>query len=434
MNYKNLFAQISWTKMIKYLTVGNFYSIKNENVLEFDLNIKANALVSAHTTLGFAGANASGKTNILKAISFVFGFAANSFLDMSDSDSINVESFATLSNEPSKFHVIFNQDQIDYEYILIVDQKKVQQEEFYYYPKKKQKLVYKRETQTINFGKGIPKIKTRGLRENSSIISYAAQDDSQIIAQKIKQYAQFYNEFHTHKNPFEKKYIYEHLSSIEFKTKTLELLKLADIGISNFELKKVNDMLSLLQMAYSDPNIMRTYNKILDLPETKEALDLTNQISIIETLQNDPNFAIPKPYFTHQIDGQDIIFDEEKQSLGTLKVLEHFNYIQIALKKGSVIIFDEIERSIHQDLVAYLIGLFQNPEINTKNAQLIFSFHNTAFMEILSPEQLWFAEKNDQGQSNFYCAANVEGIRDLHQKNLETLYRIGRFGAKPRHL
>jgi hypothetical protein len=54
-------------------------------------------------------------------------------------------------------------------------------------------------------------------------------------------------------------------------------------------------------------------------------------------------------------------------------------------------------------------------------------------LEFLKPEQLWFAEKNDQGQTELFSAAALD-IEDLYEKDLEMLYRVGRFGAKLREI
>ena len=56
--------------MIKYFTIKNFRSIKNENILEFDAHLE-NSTYPAHPVIGFAGANASGKTNVLRSLTFV---------------------------------------------------------------------------------------------------------------------------------------------------------------------------------------------------------------------------------------------------------------------------------------------------------------------------------------------------------------------------
>ena len=52
-------------------------------------------------------------------------------------------------------------------------------------------------------------------------------------------------------------------------------------------------------------------------------------------------------------------------------------------------------------------------------------------MDILTPEQLWFAEKNERGRTEIFCAAQFQDLKDLHRHSLEKLYRVGRFGAKP---
>ncbi|MBI1928026.1 AAA family ATPase, partial [Candidatus Poribacteria bacterium] len=82
--------------MIKYFAVENFRSIKTENVLEFDSNLEKNSRFVANPVIGFAGANASGKTTILQALSFTLWFMQNSFLQLEENEKIPVEPFCTL--------------------------------------------------------------------------------------------------------------------------------------------------------------------------------------------------------------------------------------------------------------------------------------------------------------------------------------------------
>ncbi len=384
--------------MIKYFTVENFYSIGNESVLEFDLHIKKDAAFLAHPTIGFAGSNASGKSNVLKALSFVLWFAAESFLEIkskidnsfeeNDKSIIPVETFIASQEQPCKFHIIFTKDGIDYEYLLTVNTEKVFEEEFYYYPKKRQKLIYHRKELSVKFGDGISKFDTKDLRENCSIISLAAQFESQIYAQKVKEYANFPTNVRLGQHFAEMKFSNYLMLQLEkndiVKLKTRELLKIADIGIEDFYTIKTNGILLTI--------------------------------------------------FKHKINGNLLELTSNQQSAGTLRILTLFFYVLKSLENGSLLILDEIELELHQNLVAYLLSLFQNPEINTKSAQLIFSFHNTSLMDILKTEQLWFVNKDENEYSEFYCAANVQGIKDLHKKSLETLYRIGRFGATPKLL
>lgn len=416
--------------MIKYFTVENFYSIGNESVLEFDLHIKKDAAFLAHPTIGFAGSNASGKSNVLKALSFVLWFAAESFWKIapkptqiqygeSSNWNIPIEAFIAYNKQPSKFHIIFIKDGIDYEYLLTVNTEKVFEEEFYYYPKKRQKLIYHRTELNLKFGDGISKFDTKDLRENCSIISFAAQFQTQEQAKQVKQY----NVFPTNipaGQPFRDisftiPVMFNLAKNEETKTRTLELLKLADIGISDFVfLQSEGFGKTFLDKNGKNEGIKKVFTD-KDIQEIKQA-------DFVTTL------------FMHKINGQAEFLSPDRESEGTRKMLVLFYLAKQALENGSLLILDEIEAKLHQNLVAYIIGLFQNPEVNTKSAQLIFAFHNTSLMEILKPEQLWFAEKNENGHSQFYCAADVQGIKDIHKKSLETLYRIGRFGATPKLL
>lgn len=402
--------------MIKYFTVENFRSIKNESVLEFDVNIRKEIACTAHPLIGLAGANASGKTALLQALSFVFWFLKDSFLNQEPDEEIPLDPFCTQKQQATHFHLIFSINNNDYEYKLKINKQKVISESLHYYENDEEQCAYIREEKTITFGHKIPKISTSGLRQNSSIISYAAQDDTQVIAKLCKEYIVYSNV--THGGFREEHFKYNLEKMIEdkyFQSRLSTFLPIADVGIETVAVKKPYE------------------ENINKLQASLHNLDDKNKNSILENflkLQTKTELI-----FTHQIDGKAIDFSgSEQESAGTLQFLTLLYRILYALKKGHLLILDEIELKLHQNLVAFLIGLFQNPDENPNCAQLIFSFHNAAFMELLKPEQLWFAEKNDDGQTELFSAADFHDIKDLHQKNLEKLYRIGRFGATPRGL
>jgi AAA15 family ATPase/GTPase len=405
--------------MIKYFAVENFKSIKNKAILEFDSNLAEDYPYPASAVIGFAGANASGKTTILQAIRFAFWFMQQSFSDIHESEAIPCSPFVTISDLPSKFHLIFTQknaenNYIDYEYLLAVNQEQVLKEEVYYYPNNDQELVYKREEQKVEFGKNIHILDedvTSALLPKNSIISFLAQFPSQKIAQHLQKYRNSTNvnrmglvqfEF----NPSIIKKITDH--SI-LKEQLINVLRVADVGIESVNLKPITE------------NKRRAIENIINTPDSE-----TSFFSLKEMLS--------EVKFKHKIDNTLIEFSDIYESAGTLKLIVLLEKIQLAFNKGYSLIFDEIELQLHQNLIAYLIGLFENPNQNIKGGQLLFSFHNTALMEILQPNQLWFTEKNDQGQTEIFSAADFTDIKDIQQRNLEELYRIGRFGAKPRAL
>jgi hypothetical protein len=250
------------------------------------------------------------------------------------------------------------------------------------------------------------------LRPNSSLISFLAQYKSQNFARNIKDYdfnaniKVYPNYKHDEDTRFlgsNKSLAYQHKNIDKYKLELLSYLRIADIGI-----KDINNI---------------------------ENSSLTGQESNKERLRMLINsLGSSKIYSKHSIDEGEQDFSSEQESQGTLQFMKILLKVIPALKKGSLLILDELELKLHQNLVAYLIGIFQNPHENPRGAQLIFSFHNSYFMKILKPYQLWFTEKNEQGQTEVFSATDFEDLQNIYERNLEELYRIGRFGATPRGL
>jgi len=372
--------------MIKYFTVENYRSIKTENILEFDANNDV-----AHPIIGFAGANASGKTTLLQSLTFVLWFMQHSFLKIDESAEIPCEPFYTLPSLPTQFHLIFaprssvDGKPVDYEYQLCLTKEKVITEKLNYFPNGKEVLVYRRHNNKVQFGDGVTSIDTKDLRANCSLISFAAQFASQTVAIACKHYTVQSNldANGLKQEIFNSSTLDKWLADEEMRHRIQTCLKLADVGIEEIDYKYIIG---------------------------------------------------EKTHFRHKIDFMLVNFIYRLESAGTLQFLAVLYRVLQALKEGAVLIFDEIELKLHQNLVAYILTLFKNKAENPHGAQLIFSFHNSYIMEFLIPEQLWFAEKNDQGQTELFSAAAFTDIKDLYQKDLETLYRVGRFGAKPREI
>lgn len=368
--------------MIKYFSIENYYSIRKENIVEFDLN-KSNDRFAAHPIIGFAGTNASGKTNFVKGLNFLLWFIGDSFF--SRETKIPLEKFIGNENLPTKFSLIFSiEENQQFEYELEVNNNKILSEVL----STNDEVIYTRSLKDVQFGKMVTPFSTKDLRDSSSIISYATNFDSHTFAKEIRT---FFSKGGTnvdvkgHRNiEFNTSNLIE-LSDEIYKSKAIELAKIADIGIVDF------------------------------FVENKESLNILHESA----------------FFKHKIGHSLSDFTPEQESSGTLQFFAMLSSILPILENGGILILDEIEIKLHQNLVAYMIGLFQNQEYNKKNAQLIFTFHNSLFMDILQPEQLWFAEKNSSGETELFCAANFTDIKDIQTKSLEKLYRIGRFGAKP---
>jgi len=89
-----------------------------------------------------------------------------------------------------------------------------------------------------------------------------------------------------------------------------------------------------------------------------------------------------------------------------------------------------MDTSIHPLIVEVILKLFNDPLVNRNNAQLIFTTHNTAYLDLdnMRRDQIWFVEKRDDGSSELYSLVQYHPRKD-HQ--IEKRYREGRYGAIP---
>lgn len=119
------------------------------------------------------------------------------------------------------------------------------------------------------------------------------------------------------------------------------------------------------------------------------------------------------------------------ESEGTKTWFRLIGPILTAISSGSVMLFDEIDSSLHPALSAELIKLFQNPLTNPKGAQLILSTHDTSLLNHLNRDEVWLTEKQVSGGTRLGALSDFAGERVRKSVNLESAFLHGRFGATP---
>ena len=121
----------------------------------------------------------------------------------------------------------------------------------------------------------------------------------------------------------------------------------------------------------------------------------------------------------------------EDESDGTRKLMSLAPAIESVLKKGGVLLVDEIERELHPMLVNFIVAKFQSKNSNPNGAQIIFTTHNTELMnlELLRKDQIYFADKNrNDGSSELY---SVTDFMTKTADNIRKGYLAGKYGATP---
>ena len=123
------------------------------------------------------------------------------------------------------------------------------------------------------------------------------------------------------------------------------------------------------------------------------------------------------------------LFNFAAEADGTKRLFTLGRKVDMALQNGSTLIVDEFDARLHPNLSRLIVELFQLPETNPKNAQLIFVSHDTQFMslKLLRRDQIWFVKQNAQRATELYSLAEFKGVRN--DKDVEAEYRAGLYGG-----
>lgn len=398
--------------MILEFSVGNYLSFKdkvtfsmlaNSNKGLDDNYVEANDK-KVLKTAAIYGANASGKSNLFKILTFVV-----LMLRSSNSHDINAKlPFVPFKfdnkylNKPSEFEIKFTVDNIRYVYGFIADTDKIYDEYLYYYPNG-------RETKIFD-------------RSNVNEYSYSQKDEKVLKEIEIKNAPnKFFLATATNWNYEKTKPAYDFLTNGIGTCANLEELK--NMAFNVYEANPNNlkefaiDFLKKTDFNIEDYKISK-----VDIPQ--------------ELLVGMPDFiakTMPqKAYqvlFKHRNSDNYLSLDEE--SLGTQIVFAFIPFMIDTLKNKKVLIIDELDKSLHPFLVQYIVEMFNDPEINKYGSQLIFNTHDTNLLDlnILRRDQIWFTEKNNEtGVSDLYSLSDFS-VRK--QENVEKGYMLGRYGAVP---
>ncbi|MEU5095758.1 AAA family ATPase [Streptomyces sp. NPDC020996] len=122
------------------------------------------------------------------------------------------------------------------------------------------------------------------------------------------------------------------------------------------------------------------------------------------------------------------------ESLGTRVIVEYALALERVTRSGGTFVVDELDSSLHPRLSAFIVGLFQDPERNPHGAQLLFTSHDASLLgrkageDILKRDQIWFASKNEFGETSLYPLSD---FRPRSEENRGRRYLSGSYGAVP---
>ena len=126
----------------------------------------------------------------------------------------------------------------------------------------------------------------------------------------------------------------------------------------------------------------------------------------------------------------------EFESSGTRKMLDLYFFFKEIIKRGGVLIIDELNSRLHPLLIRNIMQIFTNKTINKNHAQLIFSSHDIWQLksDILRRDEIWFTEKDNKGISNLYSLSDFvgeDGEKIRKDEDRQKNYVLGKYGAIP---
>jgi AAA15 family ATPase/GTPase len=409
--------------MLMEFSVENFLSIKDRVTLSMvaskdtshENNLIKNAAkgVNILNTAVIYGANASGKTTVLHAIEFLAKFLTMSH-EMQKGRKIPVKPFKldrACLDKPSSFEIIFKTEGVKYAYGFSSTKDKVIDEYLYYYPKGRQSIIFEREnTDQYKFTNDIEiqtQIKNKFHSPNKLYLSTASlweYENAQI--------------------PF--KWLDSNLKII------ISHERLEEITAS---LMKENEIInkrvkSLIKNAVKDIEDITLTEIEIDKKDNPILKYLTDDAKS-KILSNNDNKLLSVNTAHRMNNSQELIeFDLGEESDGTQKLFGLLGPWVDVLEQGSTLVVDELDIRLHPHLTRFLVELFQNPEINKNNAQLIFSTHDTNLLDqdLFRRDQIWFTEKKEDNSTDLYSLDDFTVRKDAA---IEKGYLQGKYGAIP---
>lgn len=423
--------------MLINFSVENYRSIKNKVTLTFEASnsndLEDYFIINAGKDLRLLklgliyGANASGKTTLLDSLEFLQELVVEPAEKKTESIDFSPFLFDKESkNKSTKFSIEFIQNKVKYLYNLELNKDSVLFEELFYY-KPNKALVFRRITETnkqltkIEFGR---KIKIN--KSHKSILEANTLWNNTVLGGYIK-------------TNFESKELQESIDWFDNKLKPLissktSLLTFISRKIENDRISK-NDIVEFLKRA--DFNISDILIKSEEKDVDSELLEFINKKTLIpnnkiEEIKETGKITTKEIFFKHTLNNDDFLLSYNDESEGTQRYYQFAGLLNLMIDNELIVPIDEIESSLHPDLLKHFILSFL---ANSKNSQLIATTHHRELLiekDILRKDSIWFTEKSKNGCTELFSLDDFDSsVIRKDTGSIFNAYKTGKLGAVP---
>lgn len=378
--------------------VKNYFSFEEGIEISFDISNAPKGTVpninGLTTILGIKGANGSGKTNIIKAISLYRSFAGFSH-ELEKDGSLEVETFFG-NKKPSEFYFEFIIDDATYCHEFAIQGEQITYEKITRTIKRKSELLVRKNNQIETCLSTFSELKSIKLKPNASIVTLMRTHKFNGDLSELRKINQFARSVYTNVGFFgymnfelDRDQVSEdYLNNDEYKLAALKILKKADSGIDDFEI-------------LSNKN---------EKGETK----------YFPIFYRENKGKIKKTHF----------YQESKGNQRLFKIVHLYTLI---LKVGGVLALDEFDIHLHAKILPEILDLFESSETNDRAAQFIFTAHNTEIIDSLGKYRTILVNKEDN-ESYCYRLDEIPGSLVRNDRAISPLYLAGKIGGIPTNI
>lgn len=414
--------------MLIEFSVGNFLSFNEKKTLSFEAKgiseLKNNVVkYQNHKLLRSAviyGANSSGKSNMIQALDRMRDTVLLS-VRLNDSDELDYSPFllnTESEHKPTFFEVIFIDEEQRFRFGFEYNLNRIINE--WLFVGKIEKPLFIRTVDGIGVsdkfteGKG-KEVSTNDNRLFISLVAQLGGSTSKEIVEWFKNYNVISGIDHKDYNGFTTRMLHDKLEGCE---KSLSLFQ-------------------SLKLGFKDLKASESEFSPLDIPED---MPKTFKLKLIKELTGKTQVTLKTVHNKFDKNGNPVdtvYFEKDKnESEGTNKVIDLSGPIFDSLSLGKVLIIDELDAKLHPLITTHIVNLFNDPQSNPNNAQLLFATHDTNLLntDLFRRDQIWFTEKDDFEQTDLYSLYDFnlpDGTKVRNDSNIEKNYIRGRYGAIP---
>ena len=368
---------------------------------------------------GIYGPNASGKSNVVEALAWVSAAVGRSLRTWDEFVPREPFKFAGGPEAPSVYEVEMVVHGVRYAYRVEMDDSAVLFESLHSYPLRQPRVLFEREGLEIRFRRGLGSLSgTRELLTPTTLALSAAMrfDEPEV-------------------QPFGRELASIRVLGVRRRAAWRRLMGGGGPQGGASTERLFDERGSAIQDSlFGDADFAPLSARESALALLRFADLGIDDVQIVEDEDGDARISAPSRRqlrLLHRVVDQEVPFDLAEESAGTQTWFALIGPTLSALRDGRVLLFDEIDASLHPRLSARLLELFQNRETNPRGAQLIFTTHDTSLLSHLNRDEVWLTEKGDSGATTLTALAEYGGDKVRRSLNLEKAYLQGRFGAVP---